>query len=243
MNAGAGSPPEPEDRNSMKSFKTAFIVSALLALVLVPAVAAPEVFKIDPVHSQVGFTIRHIVSRVPGHFGTFSGEITLDPESLAASKVTAEIDASSVSTGNDKRDGHLKSEDFFDAAKFPKITFVSTGVTAASKDHAAVAGNLTMHGVTKPVTLDVTVNGVAPFMGAKRAGFEAKTKLNRKDFGIIWNKVLDAGSSLLGDEVEITLLIEAGTPPPEKPADAKPAAGAKPADAKPTDAKPAETKP
>ena len=211
----------------MKRFKVVFVAAALTALALGPALAAPEVFTIDPVHSQVGFTIRHIVSRVPGRFDTFSGEITVDRENLATSKVSAEIDCGSINTGNPKRDGHLKSPDFFNAEKNPKITFVSTNATASSKERLSLTGNLTMAGVTKPVTLDVKILGFAADPmgpGGQRAGFEAKTTLNRKDFGISWNRMLDAGGTILGDEVEITLLVEAAAAAPSP----KPAGEAKP---------------
>jgi len=213
------------------------VAAALATLALSPALAAAEVYKIDGAHSQVNFSIRHMVSRVQGRFRTFTGEITLDKDNPAASKVTAEIDATSIDTGNEKRDGHLKSDDFFKTEKNPKITFVSTGVTAATKDKLSVAGNLTMAGVTKPVTLDVTINGFMPDMrpGAQRAGFEAKTKVNRQDYGINWNKTLDAGGVILGDDVDITITVEASTAPKDlpkveekkgtAPADKKPAPG------------------
>jgi len=196
--------------------------AALAALSLSPALAAPEIYKIDPAHSQASFSIHHLVSRVQGRFRTLGGEITLDKENWAASKVTAEIDATSIDTGNEKRDGHLKSDDFFKTEKNPKITFVSTAVTAPGKDKLTVAGNLTMAGVTKPVTLDVTITGVMPGL----AGFEAKTKVNRQDFGIFWNHTLDAGGVVLGDEVDITITVEAKAPPkdaPPKADDKKPA--------------------
>jgi polyisoprenoid-binding protein YceI len=210
----------------MKRIKSSLLFLALICLVIAPAVAAPEVFKVDPNHSQVGFTIRHLVSRVPGHFSTYSAEITLDQDNLTASKVTAEIDTASIDTANPKRDAHLKSADFFNAEKNPKITFVSTSVVATTKEQLKVMGNLTMAGVTKPVTLDVKVLGIMPDpfgSGGKRAGFEAKTTLNRKDFGIVWNKTFDVGGTMLGDDVDVTLLVESVAAGAPKPADAKPA--------------------
>ena len=204
------------------------IAAAVFAtLALSPALAASEVYKIDGVHSSVGFSIRHLVSRVSGSFRTVGGEITFDKDNPNASKVTAEIDATSINTGNEKRDGHLKSDDFFKTEKNPKITFVSTGVTAASKEKLSVAGNLTMAGVTKPVTLDVTVLGV---MG-ELVGFEAKTKLNRKDFDISWNRTLDAGGVVLGDEVDVTITLEAKIPKEQPKAEEKKAPA--PAEKKP----------
>lgn len=212
--------------------------AALTALALSPSFAASEVYKIDGAHSQVNFSIRHLVSRVQGRFRTVGGEITLDKDNLAASKVTAEIDSTTIDTSNEKRDAHLKSDDFFKTEKNPKITFVSTGATATSKDKVSLTGNLTMAGVTKPVTLDVTINGFMPDMrpGGQRAGFEARTKVNRQDFGINWNRTLDQGGVVLGDDVDITITVEAATVPKDAP----------PKDAPKTDEKkpaPAEKKP
>lgn len=227
-------PATPEVRKVMRRFRLAQLAIVVSFLVLAPAAALAEVYKIDPNHSQVGFQIRHLVSRVPGRFDKFSGEITYDPANIAASKVTAEIDAATINTANENRDKHLKSPDFFDVEKNPKITFASTSVSAAGKDHFTVAGNLTIHGVTKPATLDVQALGsmANPMGPGQRAGFSAKTTLNRKDFGIVWNKSLDAGGALLGDDVDVTLLVEAvsaapaAPPTPPKP----PAPEAKPSD-------------
>jgi len=174
----------------MNKMRNLIVAAAFAALALSPAFAAPETYKIDPAHTQATFSIRHnMVSRVQGGFKSVGGEITVDKENWSASKVRAEIDATTINTGNDKRDAHLKSDDFFKTEKNPKITFESTSVTSPGPDKLTVNGNLTMAGVTKPVTLDVTVGGFAAGM----AGFEAKTKINRKDFGIIWNHTLDAG--------------------------------------------------
>lgn len=206
----------------MSKMRRVIVGVALAALALSSVLAAPEVYKIDPNHTQVNFSIRHLVSRVQGRFRTVGGEIALDKDNWAASKVTAEIDATTIDTGNEKRDGHLKSDDFFKTEKNPKITFVSTGVTAPGKDKLSVAGDLTMAGVTKPVTLDVTINGFMPGL----AGFEAKTKVNRKDFGINWNHTLDTGGVVLGDDVDITITVEAKLPAkdaPPKTDDKKPA--------------------
>jgi polyisoprenoid-binding protein YceI len=175
---------------AMNKTRNLIAAAAFAALALSPALAAPETYKIDPAHSQANFSIRHnMVSRVQGGFKSVGGEITVDKENWSASKVKAEIDATTINTGNDKRDAHLKSDDFFKTEKNPKITFESTSVTSSGPDKLTVNGNLTMAGVTKPVTLDVTVGGFS----AGLAGFEAKTKINRKDFGIIWNHALDAG--------------------------------------------------
>lgn len=205
--------------NRKKKLVVAAAAAAWISiLTLSSALAAPEVYKIDPNHSSVSFTIRHLVSRVPGRFNTFGGEIVIDKENPAASKVTAEIETRSIDTATGKRDDHLRSPDFFDVEKFPKMSFVSRSVNASSKDHSTITGDLTLKGVTKPVTLDVTWLG---FAGPK-AGFEAKTSINRKDFGIIWNRALDQGGAMLGDEVDVTILIEAMSveamkEPPAKP--------------------------
>jgi len=206
-------------------FRKSSMLFVALAVLLVStpfASAAPTTWVIDPNHSSVEFSIRHLFSKVPGKFTKFSGTIVYDAANAASSSVKAEIDAASISTANEKRDGHLKSEDFFDVAKYPTIVFESTSTTGAGENKLKVAGNLTMHGVTKPVTLDVTFLGAGPGMGGRQvSGFEAVTKVNRKDFNIIWNRNLDQGGTLLGDDVDIRLNIEAGTPArPEKKAEA-----------------------
>ena len=200
------------------------VVAVALALSLAlasAAQAAPSTWTIDPNHSQVGFSIRHFFSKVPGTFTKYSGTIVYDPEKPAASTVKAEIVAASINTNNEKRDGHLKSEDFFFVEKYPTITFESTKVTPVADKKLMVEGNLTMRGVTKPATLDVTFLGAGPSMGGEqRAGFEAVTKINRKDFNILWNKTLDQGGTMLGDDVEIRIGIEGVIRAAEPPAKA-----------------------
>ncbi|HMI31792.1 MAG TPA: YceI family protein [Candidatus Limnocylindrales bacterium] len=199
----------------MKRFRwlasSSLVFSALL--LAAQALAAPQPYEIDPVHSRVEFTIRHMFSKVSGNFGTFHGTVNYDASAPAASSVAAEIDASSIDTNNDKRDGHLKSPDFFDVAKFPTLSFTSTKITPVADGKFKVEGNLTMHGVTKPVVMDAAFLGAGPGLdGVVRAGFEGMTKVDRKDYGIVWNKALDQGSTLLGDEVAINLMIEAVAP-------------------------------
>jgi polyisoprenoid-binding protein YceI len=193
-------------------------VHALVALALAGlasvASAAPLTFDIDRVHSQVGFSIRHFFSKVPGQFKDFQGTILMDPKDPAASSVSVTIQTASIFTDNDRRDTHLRSPDFFAADSFPTLTFRSTKVEPAGRDHYKVAGDLTMRGVTKPVVLDVDFLGMGQVgiggqsMGTK-AGFEATTSLNRQDFGIRWNKTLDQGGLMLGDDVAVGLHIEA----------------------------------
>jgi len=202
----------------------AALVAAVLFSLATAVQAAPTTWTIDPSHSNVTFTIRHFFSKVTGSFTKFSGEVVYDPANPAASATKVSIDAASINTANERRDGHLKSADFFDVEKFPTLTFESTKVTADGKK-LTVEGHLTMHGVTKPVKLEGEFLGAGPAMGGQRAGFEASTKIDRKEFGIIWNKVVDQGA-MLGDDVDIRLAIE-GVNQPEKKADAQGAQGAK----------------
>lgn len=186
-------------------FVAAIAAAALLGLTSM-AQAAPATWTIDPNHSNVTFTIRHFFSKVTGSFTKFSGKIVYDPANLSASSAQAEIDAASIFTANEKRDGHLKSADFFDVEKFPKLTFQSTKVTPQG-DKLIIEGNLTMHGVTKPVTLEGAMLGSGP----DKAGFEASGKLDRKEYGIIWNRVADQGGAMLGDDVTIQIAVEANS--------------------------------
>ena len=199
----------------MKRFRA--LASTLLTLSALlfasQAGAATQIYQIDPVHSRVEFTIRHMFSKVTGNFSDFSGTINYDAAAPATSSVTAEIKTGSIDTNNERRDGHLKSPDFFDATTYPTLTFASTKVTPASDGKLRVEGTLAMHGVTKPIVIDAAFLGAGPGLdGVTRAGFEGTTKVDRKDFGIVWNKTLDQGGTLLGDEVLISLQIEAVAP-------------------------------
>ena len=190
---------------------------SLAAFVILPALAQGAIWKIDPNHSSTRFEIRHLFSKVQGDFTQFSGTLEYDSANPAAAKVETKIVASSINTNNEHRDGDLKSENFFDVAKYPEITFTSTKVEKVDSG-LKVTGDLTMHGVTKPVVLDVEILGTGPhpmIKGGQVAGFAAHTKIDRKDFGITWNKTLDSGGTLLGDDVDITLNIEAVNAPPK----------------------------
>jgi len=173
----------------------------------VPAPAIPQVSKwaLDPENSSVGFVCKHVLSNVRGMFQQPSGSVTLDEATPANSKINATIDASSITTGVEERDTHLKSADFFDVAKYPTIAFVSTSVTKSSATSYSVTGDLTMHGVTKPVTLAVTAS--APFMhaGGIRRGIEATTSVNRKDFGLVWDYPGEGPGIVVGNEIKITI--------------------------------------
>jgi len=199
-----------------------FVVALLLALALPTLVAAaPVVYKVDPDHSSVSFSIRHFVSNVPGRFKEFEGTITYDKQNPAASKVEFTAQAASIDTDNKDRDNHLKSPDFFDVAKFPTLSFTSTSVAAKDANTLNVTGDMTLHGVTKKVTIPVTVLGVLPTKGGEKAGFETNFTLDRKDYGIEWNRVLDTGGSILGNDVKVTISVEANTPKPAEPKKSK----------------------
>ena len=180
-----------------------------LAAFLFPATGFGADYTIDSAHSSVEFKIKHLaISNVNGTFGRFQGTISFDPANVSASKTAATIAVDSISTENAKRHDHLKSDDFFNAVKFPELSFVSKSVAGNSPDSFQVTGDLTMHGVTKPVTLDVSYNGSAKDPhGNDRAGFSATTRLNRKDFGLAWGKLTEAGAVIVGDEVKISLEI------------------------------------
>jgi len=188
------------------------LVPALAVALLVPAPTRAATWELDPAHSTIGFAIRHMmISTVRGQFRTFTGKATGDPKTPDKAAIEASIDAASIDTANEKRDGHLKSPDFFDVAKFPTITFKSKTITDAGAGKAKVTGDLTMHGVTKEVVLEVEgpTQVIKDPMGNTRAGAHATAKINRKDFGIAYNKALDGGGLMVGDEVEITIDVEA----------------------------------
>ncbi|MBD0023604.1 hypothetical protein GII33_05045 [Gordonia pseudamarae] len=166
-------------------------------------------WTIDPAHSTVGFSVKHLmVSKVRGTFDTFTGAITVAEDGTPS--VRAEVDVTSINTRNEQRDGHVKSADFFDAEQFPTAAFVSTGVEADGDDYV-LTGDFTLKGVTRPVALELEFNGVNPGMGnGPVAGFEAKTVLSRKEFGIDIEMPLEGGGVVVGDKITIVLEIEAG---------------------------------
>ena len=169
----------------------------------------PGTWNVDPAHSAIGFSARHLmISKVRGHFASFGGEITVSDDPLA-SQVHAVAETASVTTGDDARDGHLKSPDFFDVEHYPTLSFVSTGIEQDGDDFR-LAGLLTVKDITKPVVFSLEFDGVStdPW-GNTKAGFSAETEINRKDFGLEWNVALEAGGVLVGDKVKIQLDIEA----------------------------------
>jgi polyisoprenoid-binding protein YceI len=171
-------------------------------------------WKIDPDHSVAAFAIRHLMLvSVRGQFSNVTGAITFDPKDPAASSVEASIEMASLTTGIRKRDDHLLSPDFFDAANHPTITFRSTGIEVKENSRGKVKGDLTIHGITRPVILDVEFFGPVKvpedFGGETTMGFSARTAINRQDFNVKWNVPLEGGGIMVGDEVEITLDVEA----------------------------------
>jgi polyisoprenoid-binding protein YceI len=185
-----------------------FAAAVLTTLAALPLQA--DTLTIDPTHSEVSFQIRHLVSQVRGRFNDFGGVIQMDPKNLAASSVDFHIKVTSIDTNQADRDKHLRTPDFFDVAKYPEITFKSKSIAAAGKDKYNVTGTLTMHGVSKEITVPVTYLGAVkdPFGGGSRAGFQLETTVDRKDYGIVWNKAIDNGGVMLGDEVKVAINLE-----------------------------------
>jgi polyisoprenoid-binding protein YceI len=192
----------------MKAITTSLLAASALALAAAPLLAA-DVYTIDTVHSNVNFKVRHLISKTPGQFTDFDGSLVIDWQDPAKSKVEFVIQAASIDTRNPDRDKHLRSADFFDVEKYPTITFAATGFEKVGENSYRVTGDFTMHGVTRTVTLPVTYLGemVGP-RGKVVAGFELETTLDRKDYGIVWNRALDTGGLVLGDEVEVEIHLE-----------------------------------
>jgi polyisoprenoid-binding protein YceI len=184
-------------------------LALLSALLIAHAAFAADTFVFDKAHSTIGFQVRHLFSKVPGKFDDFSGQIVLDEANPEQSSVEVTIKTASVDTGVKMRDDDLRSPNFFDATKFPEITFKSTSVKTTGENTADVTGNLIMHGVTKEVVLKVELLGKgAGMQGAITSGWDAGTALKRSDFGLSWNKVIE-GTQVVGDDVQIELHVEA----------------------------------
>lgn len=195
----------------MTSFKHLLLSAIVLLGATITTRAAVETYKIDPAHSSAGFTIRHLVSKVPGSFSDVEGLITVDRDHLENSTVTATIKVASVDTGNAKRDQHLATPDFFDTARFPSITFKSTSWKKTGDNTFDVAGDLTIKDVTRPVVLKVGLLGFGTGMrGAPVSGWEATTTLDKSAFGVDGPAML---GNVLGNEVTVTITIEAGLAP------------------------------
>ncbi len=192
----------------------------LLALAATPLFAQEANWTVDKSHSSTTFKVRHMMANMVGQFRDFDGKIDINRAEPAKSTVEFTIQAASIDTGNQRRDEHLRSPDFFDVAKFPTITFKSTAVAKKSETQFDVTGDLTMHGVTKRVTLPVTFLGFGKTARGEKAGFEIETTVNRKDYGIVWNKNLDEGGFLLGEDVKVSINLELDRKNPAAPAPA-----------------------
>jgi polyisoprenoid-binding protein YceI len=191
------------------------MIKNLIAIIVAIAIAVPSVsaatWEIDKAHSSVGFTVKHmVISNVNGKFGDFSGTINFDGKDFASATVVVSINPASINTGNDYRDKHLKSPDFFAADSLPQMGFKSKKVIAGKDGAFQIVGDLTMRGVTKEVTLDAMFNGTVKGMqGDTRAGFSATTTINRQDWGVSWSKTLDSGGLVVSNDVKIALEVEA----------------------------------
>jgi polyisoprenoid-binding protein YceI len=168
-------------------------------------------WDLDPAHTRLGFAARHaMVATVRGGFNVFSGVITIDHANPERSAAEVEIDAASLSTGNDQRDAHLRSADFLDVENHPTLTFRSSGAERVDDEEYRLHGELTIKGVSRPVTLDLEFQGSSPDpFGNVRAGFEGRTTINRKDWGLTWNVAIEGGGILVGDKVKIELDVSA----------------------------------
>jgi len=191
------------------------VVKNLIATTVAIAIAVPSLsaatWEIDKAHSSVGFTVKHmVISKVTGRFNDFSGTINFDGKDFAAASVTVSINPASITTGNDFRDKHLKSSDFFAVDSLPQMGFKSKKVIPGKDGAFQIVGDLTMRGVTKEVTLDAMFNGTVKGMqGDTRAGFSATTTINRQDWGVSWSKTLDSGGLVASNDVKIDLEVEA----------------------------------
>lgn len=169
-------------------------------------------WTVDPVHSSVEFSIRHMmISRVKGSFDRFSAEIEADPHDLTTAKITFNVDVASINTANEDRDNHLRSADFFDVENYPNMTFKATKITRKSEGVYDVTGDLTIRGTTRPETFTATFEGVAkdPMGGGEKAGFNIEGEINRSEYGLTWNAPMETGGVLVSDEVKISIDLQA----------------------------------
>lgn len=173
-------------------------------------------WKIDPAHSEIGFKVKHmVISSVPGLFEKFEGTVATERPDFHDARIRFEADIDSISTGNEQRDGHLKSPDFFDAAKHPKMSFVSTSFTKKGDGEYELIGDLTIRGNTRRVPLKATYNGTVMGFDGRMAAFEISGKLSRKDFGLLWNALTETGGVVVGDDVKLDIIVELKEAPVE----------------------------
>ena len=186
--------------------KKLFLLLTAFGFLAAASVNATE-YGLDKAHSHIGFSVKHLLTMVPGEFKDFDGSFSFDEKKPGNGKVTVTIQAASIDTNNEMRNKHLKTPDFFDVEKYPTLTFVSKKVEAAGDKNYKVTGDLTIHGVTKPVVLDVEYMGTDSMMGMDTIGFSATTKIDRRDFGLSMgqDKLSTAGNMMVGNDVKITL--------------------------------------
>lgn len=186
------------------------IATIMAAAVLTSTSVFADTWEIDRVHSSVGFQVNHmVISKVNGKFDSFNGTINFDGKDFSKASVVVNIDPKTIDTDNERRDGHLKSPDFFAADSLPEMKFVSTSIKPLGENKFQMVGDLTMRGVTKPVTLDGEFRGTVAAMGGTKTGFSAKGTINRQDWGVSWNKTLDAGGFVVSDNVDLLIEVEA----------------------------------
>lgn len=204
----------------MKLQKKTLSMMAILALSLGALAAQAAELVADPAHSNIGFAVKHLkVSTVNGNFGDFSGTVNLDEKDITKSKIDFVVKVESINTSNLKRDDHLRSADFFDVKKFPEARFTSSSIKAKGKDQYQLEGNLSLHGVTKKISLSVTSLGkVKDPWGVEKTLFQAEGQISRKDFGIVYNAPLESGGVLISDEVALKIDLQLA---PKAPAAAK----------------------
>jgi len=197
----------PEDSTILKISPR--LLFATVVVVGLASSSQADSWKVDPAHTTVGFSVSHLFTSVQGRFDRFEGTIAFDPANPEATVVRGTVEAASINTNNARRDKHLRSDDFFHAEKYKTLEFESTKVTVTEGRDGKIAGNLTIHGVTRAVVLDVKFlgSGKDPW-GNERAGFRAEVTINRRDFGLNWNALLATGGVLVGDEVEIRIDVE-----------------------------------
>ncbi len=200
-----------------------FVSVAAVLVALSFSTSRASTWEFDGAHSEAGFSVRHLmISNVRGEFHNITGMVEWDEKDPASIKIDAAVDVTTLDTGEPKRDAHLKSADFFDADKFPKMTFRSRSASSAGTNRYKVVGDLTIHGVTKEATLDVEVTStIKDPWGNTKFGAVATAKINRQDFGVKWNKTLDGGGVVVGDEIAITIDAELAMKKDAPPADKK----------------------
>lgn len=188
--------------------RSLLFASLLLVAFSIPT-EEPSSWSIDVAHSSISFKVRHLgISNVRGEFLTYDAEVLMDGADLSTLAVDATIETTSIDTGNERRDNHLRSDDFFGAEEFPNMTFTSTGVTEVDGDTFHLAGDLTIRDVTKSIVLEGEFLGTATMGDSERAGFEATTMINRKEFNLSWDRLTEAGGFVVGHDVEIILELE-----------------------------------